>query len=49
VLPGSTASNPGGYILDCNGGLSQWGSAAPSGSTTPNWSGCYLAKGLVGG
>jgi hypothetical protein len=48
VLPGSTASNPGGYILDCNGGLSQWGSAAPSGSATPNWSGCYLAQGVLG-
>jgi hypothetical protein len=48
LLPSSTSSSPGGYVMDCNGGLSQFGTAAPSDSPTPDWSSCYLAADLTG-
>lgn len=48
LLPGATAGAPGGFIMDCNGGLSQFGNAAPPGVKTPQWSGCTMAKDLVG-
>ena len=46
LLPGSTAASPGGYIMDCAGGLTPWG------NTTTGFSGqraCGAAKGVTGG
>ena len=46
LVPGSTAASPGGYILDCAGGLTPWGTATIgfSGSMA-----CGVAKAVTGG
>lgn len=46
LLPGSTAAAPGGYIMDCAGGLTPWGNATTgvSGSMA-----CGVAKAVTGG
>jgi hypothetical protein len=46
LLPGSTAANPGGYIMDCAAGLTRWGNA-PQG-VSGVWA-CGAAKGITGG
>ena len=46
MLPGSTAAAPGGYILDCAGGLNPWGNA-PAVGYSGIWS-CGQAKAVTG-
>ena len=46
MLPGSTAAAPGGYIMDCAGGLNPWGNA-PAAGFSGTWS-CYQAKTITG-
>lgn len=47
LLPGSTAAAPGGYVMDCAGGLSIWGNATGP-SVSGQWS-CGSAKAATGG
>jgi GH18 family chitinase len=46
MLPGSTATAPGGYVLDCAGGLNPWGNA-PAVGFSGIWS-CGQAKSITG-
>jgi hypothetical protein len=46
MLPGSTAAAPGGYVLDCAGGLNPWGNA-PAVGFSGTWS-CGQAKSVTG-
>jgi hypothetical protein len=47
LLPSSTATSPGGYIMDCAAGLTPWGNA-PSGGISGVWT-CGMAKAITGG
>jgi len=47
LLPASTATAPGGYILDCAAGLSPWGNA-PATGLRGAWR-CGEAKAVTGG
>jgi len=47
LLPGSTATSPGGFILDCAAGLTAWGNA-PAASVSGTWV-CGQAKAITGG
>jgi GH18 family chitinase len=46
MLPGSTAAAPGGYILDCAGGLTPWGNA-PATGLSGKWT-CGQARSVTG-
>jgi spore germination protein YaaH len=47
LLPASTATAPGGYIVDCAAGLISWGNA-PAKAVSGIWS-CPAVRGLTGG
>ena len=46
LLPDSTATSPGGYILDCAAGLTPWGNA-PATGFSGTWA-CGTAKSITG-
>ena len=47
LLPGSTAAEPGGYLIDCGGAIRPWGSATGP-ALSRSWS-CPRARGVTGG